>query len=49
MKQNMTTIPFDLELAKKINNGEYNGTLWDCCIPFEDNEYLLGTTENPEK
>lgn len=27
MKQNMTTIPFDLELAKKINNGEYNGTI----------------------
>lgn len=26
-----------------------NGTLWDCCIPFEGNEYLLGTTENPEK
>ena len=27
MKQNMTTIPFDLELAKKINNGEYDGTI----------------------
>lgn len=27
MKQNMTTIPFYLELAKKINNGEYNGTI----------------------
>lgn len=27
MKQNMTTIPFDLELAMKINNGEYNGTI----------------------
>lgn len=27
MEQNMTTIPFDLELAKKINNGEYNGTI----------------------
>lgn len=26
-----------------------NGTLWDCCIPFEGNEYLLGTAENPEK
>lgn len=26
-----------------------NGTWWNCCIPFEDNEYLLGTTENPEK
>ena len=26
-----------------------NGTLWDCCIPFEGNEYLLGTDENPEK
>ena len=26
-----------------------NGTLWDCCIPFEGNEHLLGTTENPEK
>ena len=24
-----------------------NGTLWDCCIPFEGNEHLLGTTENP--
>lgn len=27
MEQNMITIPFDLELAKKINNGEYNGTI----------------------
>lgn len=27
MEQNMTTISFDLELAKKINNGEYNGTI----------------------
>lgn len=27
----------------------FNGTWWNCCIPFEDNEYLLGTTENPEK
>ena len=27
MEQNMTTIPFDLELAKRINNGEYNGTI----------------------
>ena len=26
-----------------------NGILWNYCIPFEDNEYLLGTTENPEK
>lgn len=26
-----------------------NGTLWDCCIPFEGNEYLLETAENPEK
>lgn len=26
-----------------------NGTLWDCCIPFEGNECLLGTAENPEK
>lgn len=26
-----------------------NGTLWDCCIPFEGNECLLGTDENPEK
>lgn len=26
-----------------------NGTLWDCSIPFEGNEYLLGTAENPEK
>lgn len=26
-----------------------NGTLWNCCIPFEGNEYLLGTAENPEK
>lgn len=26
-----------------------NGTLWDYCIHFEGNEYLLGTTENPEK
>lgn len=25
-----------------------NGTLWDCCIPFEGNEHLLGTDENPE-
>lgn len=26
-----------------------NGTLWNCCIPFEGNEHLLGTAENPEK
>lgn len=26
-----------------------NGTLWNCCIPFEGNEYLLETAENPEK
>ena len=26
-----------------------NGALWDCCIPFEGNEYLLGTAENPEE
>lgn len=26
-----------------------NGTLWDYCIPFEGNEHLLGTAENPEK
>lgn len=26
-----------------------NGALWNCCIPFEGNEYLLGTAENPEK
>lgn len=26
-----------------------NGTLWDCCIPFEGNECLLETAENPEK
>lgn len=26
-----------------------NGTLWNCCIPFEGNEYLLGTVENPEE
>lgn len=26
-----------------------NGTWWNCCIPFEGNEYLLGTTKNPEK
>lgn len=26
-----------------------NGTLWNCCIPFEGNECLLGTAENPEK
>lgn len=26
-----------------------NGTLWDCCIPFEDNECLLETAENPEE
>lgn len=26
-----------------------NGTLWDCCIPFEGNEHLLGTAENPEE
>ena len=25
-----------------------NGTLWDCCIPFEGNECLLETAENPE-
>lgn len=26
-----------------------NGALWNCCIPFEGNEHLLGTAENPEK
>ena len=26
-----------------------NGTLWDCCIPFEGNECLLETAENSEK
>lgn len=26
-----------------------NGIIWDCCIPFEGNEYLLETAENPEK
>ena len=26
-----------------------NGTLWDCCIPFDGNECLLETAENPEK
>lgn len=26
-----------------------NGIIWDCCIPFEGNEHLLGTAENPEK
>lgn len=26
-----------------------NGTLWNCCIPFEGNECLLETAENPEK
>lgn len=26
-----------------------NGALWDCCIPFEGNECLLETAENPEK
>lgn len=26
-----------------------NGTLWDYCIPFEGNECLLETAENPEK
>lgn len=26
-----------------------NGTVYVYCIPFEGNEYLLGTTENPEK
>lgn len=26
-----------------------NGTLWNYCIPFEDNEHLLETAENPEK
>lgn len=27
MEQKTVTIPFDLETAKKINNGEYNGTI----------------------
>lgn len=26
-----------------------NGILWNYCIPFEGNEHLLGTAENPEK
>lgn len=26
-----------------------NETLWNYCIPFEGNEHLLGTAENPEK
>lgn len=26
-----------------------NGILWDYCIPFEGNEHLLGTAENPEE
>ena len=26
-----------------------NGIIWNCCIPFEGNECLLGTAENPEK
>lgn len=26
-----------------------NGTLWNYCVPFEGNEYLLETAENPEK
>mgnify|MGYP001093900357 FL=1 len=26
-----------------------NGTVYVYCIPFEGNEYLLGTAENPEK
>lgn len=26
-----------------------NGALWNYCIPFEGNEHLLGTAENPEK
>lgn len=26
-----------------------NGIIWNCCIPFEGNEYLLETAENPEK
>ena len=26
-----------------------NGTLWNYCVPFEGNECLLGTAENPEK
>lgn len=25
------------------------GKCWAYCIPFEGNEYLLGTAENPEK
>lgn len=26
-----------------------NGIIWNYCIPFEGNEHLLETTENPEK
>lgn len=26
-----------------------NGIIWDYCIPFEGNEHLLETAENPEK
>ena len=26
-----------------------DGIIWNCCIPFEGNEYLLETAENPEK
>lgn len=56
--KNSIIVPFDLNTARKIKSGEIegsvkyecsNGTLWDCCIPFEGNECLLETAENPEK
>ena len=32
-----------------LNQKCLNGTVYVYCIPFEGNEYLLGTAENPEK
>lgn len=45
---------FAREIVDDYNGLSYkyecsNGTLWDCCIPFEGNECLLETAENPEK
>lgn len=45
---------WNLHLFARVREEEYkyeclNGTVYVYCIPFEGNEYLLGTAENPEK
>lgn len=36
--------------SHKLKNGEYSciGRSWNYCIPYEGNEALLGTTDNPK-